>query len=127
MLKSYVNRDKNNVVQCANIVSPVTQNCNNVCDTQNSQDFENKITGLSRLQNSDILCYLDSKLEHLEHSKKQELKELIYEYKHLFPDVPRRNKTFHDVDVGDARPIKRHPYRSNPVKQLILNPTSVGK
>ena len=39
MLKSYVNRDKNNVVQCGNIVSPVAQNCNNVCDTQNSQDF----------------------------------------------------------------------------------------
>ena len=56
MLKSYVNRDKNKVVQCADIVSPVPQNCNNVCDTQNSQDFENKIPGLSRLQNSDILC-----------------------------------------------------------------------
>ena len=56
MLKSYVNMDKNNVVQCANIVSPVPQNCNNVCDTLNSQDIENKIPGLSRLQNSDTLC-----------------------------------------------------------------------
>ena len=74
-----------------------------------------------RLQNSDILCNLDSKLEHLEDSKSQELKELIYEYKHLFPDVPRRtNKIFHDVDVDDAKPIKQHPYRSNPVKQQNL-------
>ena len=64
MLKSYVNRDKNNV-QCANIVSSVPLNCNNVCDTQNSQVFENKIPGLSRLQNSDILCNMDSKLERL--------------------------------------------------------------
>ena len=121
MLKSYVNRDKNNVVQCANIVSPVPQNCNYVCDTQNSQDFENEIPGLWRLQNFDILCNLDSKLEHLEDSKRQELKDLIYEYKHLFPDIPTRtNKTFHDVDVGDAKPIKQHPYRSNPVKQQIL-------
>ena len=40
LLKSYVNRDKSNV-QCANIVSPFRQSCNNVCDTQNSQDFEN--------------------------------------------------------------------------------------
>ena len=54
MLKFYVNMDKNNVL-CANIVSPVPQNCNNVCDTQNSQDFEKK-TGLSHLQNSGILC-----------------------------------------------------------------------
>ena len=64
MLKSYVNRDKNNVY-CANIISPVPQNCNNVGDTQDSQDFENRIPGLSRLQNSDILCNLDSKLQHL--------------------------------------------------------------
>ena len=70
MFKSYVNRDKNIVVQCANIVSPVPQNCDNVYDTQNSQDFENKIPGLSRLQNLDILCNLDSRLEHLEDSIK---------------------------------------------------------
>ena len=37
---SHVNKDKNNVVQYANTVSPIPQNCNNVCDTQNSQDFE---------------------------------------------------------------------------------------
>ena len=65
--------------------------------------------------------FLDSKLQHLEDSKRQELKELIYEYKHLFPDVPTRtNKFFHDVDVGDTKPIKQHLYRSNPVKQQIL-------
>ena len=35
--------------------------------------------------------------------------------------MPKRtNKIFHDVDVGDAKPIKQHPYRSNPVKQYIL-------
>ena len=121
MLKSYVNREKNNVFQCANIVSPVPQNCNNICDTQNSQDFENKIHGLSRLQNLDTLCELDSRLQHLEDFKRQALKELLCEYKHLFPDVPTRtNNFFHDVDVGDAKPIKQHPYRSNPVKQEIL-------
>ena len=65
-----------------------------------------KIPGLLRLQNSSILYDLHSKLEHLEDSKKQQLKEHIYEYKHLFPDVPTRtNKICHDVDVGDAKPI----------------------
>ena len=40
----------------------------------------------------------------------------------FFPDVPTRtNKLFlHGVGVGDAKPIKQHPYRSNPVKQQIL-------
>ena len=121
MLNSYVNRDKNNVVQCGNIVSPVLQNCNNACDTQNYQDFENTIPGLSRLTNLDILCNLDSKLKHLEDSKKQALIGFIYEYKHLFPNVPTRtNKVFHDVDVGDGKPIQQHPYRFIPVKQQIL-------
>ena len=32
----------------------------------------------------------------------------------------RTNKSFHDVDVGDVKPIKQHPHRSNPVKQQIL-------
>ena len=106
MLKSCMDGDGGSVVQCSNTVSPVPQNCNDVCDTQNSQDFENKILGLSRLQNSDILCDLDSKLQHLEDSTGQELKELIYEYKHLFPDVPTRtNKIFHDVDEGDANQL----------------------
>ena len=123
ILKCYVNSNKNNIVQCANIVSSVPQNCDNVCDTQSSQDFENKIRALLRLQNSDILCDLDSNLENLEDSKRQELKELIYEYKHLFSDAPTiTNKIVHDVHVGDAKPIKQHPYRSNPVNQQILKP-----
>ena len=29
-------------------------------------------------------------------------------------------KFFHDVDVGDAKLIKQHPFRSNAVKQQIL-------
>ena len=90
MFKSYVNRDKNNVDQCANIVSPVPQNCHNICDTQNLQDFENIYYGLLRRQNSDILCNLDSKLKHLEYSKRRELMDIVHECKHLFPGVPTR-------------------------------------
>ena len=35
----------------------------------------------------------------------------------MFPDVPCK-ATFacHDVDIGNARPIKQHPYRLNPGK-----------
>ena len=49
------------------------------------------------------------------------MKQLIYEYKHLFPDIPTRtHKIYHDVDVGDTTPIKQHPYRTNPVKHEYL-------
>ena len=58
MLTSDVNRDKNNVVQCANIVSPVPQNCNNVFDTQNSQDFDSKKTRTQRTSMNANMYYL---------------------------------------------------------------------
>ena len=41
------------------------------------------------------------------YNKKEQLKELINENKHLFPNIPiKTNKIFHDVDVGDASPVK---------------------
>ena len=60
-------------------------------------------------------------MEHLDSLEREQLKQLIYEYKHLFPDIPTRtHKIYHDVDVGDATPIKQHPYRTNPVKHEYL-------
>jgi hypothetical protein len=41
--------------------------------------------------------------------------------KNFFSDVP--NKTTdacHDVDVGDAAPIKQHPYWLNPLKREVM-------
>ncbi|KAK3095181.1 hypothetical protein FSP39_011146 [Pinctada imbricata] len=39
------------------------------------------------------------------------------EYTTIFPDVPKKtNASHHDVIVGDASPIKQHPYRLNPIK-----------
>ncbi|CAC5369208.1 unnamed protein product [Mytilus coruscus] len=53
-----------------------------------------------RLKNSEILSNLDSKLAHLS-----------------FDHVPNKTTAVcHDVDVGDASPIKQHPYRLNPLK-----------
>ena len=51
-----------------------------------------------------------------------ELKQLILEYEHLFPDIPSKtDKIYHDVELIDGlKPVKQHPYRMNPVKQQIL-------
>ena len=71
----------------------------------------------SKLQNSDILKDLDKKLSHLDHLERDELKMLILEYEHLFPDIPtRRDQIYHDVDIKGSKPIKQHPYRINPTK-----------
>ena len=70
-----------------------------------------------KLLNSEILQDLDPKLSHLEKCQQAQMKSLILKYKNIFPDVPRRtNIVVHDVDVGEARPIKQHPYRMNPEK-----------
>ena len=76
----------------------------------------------SKLQNSDILQNLDQKLSHLDSDKRLELKQLVLEYEHLFPDIPSRtDKIYHDVDtIEGSKPVKQHPYRMNPVKQQYL-------
>jgi len=89
-------------------------------ETQPEGDFEVTIQPV-KLGNSQVLNDLDSKLSHLTQPQANELKALLNEYKDLFPDVPGRAEgMYHDVDVGDARPIKQHPYRVNPVKREIM-------
>jgi hypothetical protein len=46
---------------------------------------------------------------------------LIFSFKIFFSDVP--NKTTdacHDVDIGDAAPIKQHLYWLNPLKREVM-------
>ena len=75
----------------------------------------------SKLQNSDILKDLDQKLSQIDPVQRKELKQLIHEYEHIFPDTPTRtNKIYHDVNVEDSQPVKQHPYRMNPTKQKYL-------
>ena len=79
-------------------------------------------TTSTKLKNSDILNDLDQKLFHLSSDKRLELKQLILEYEHLFPDIPSRtDKIYHYVElIDDSKPVKQHPYIMNPVKQQIL-------
>ena len=75
------------------------------------------MSGSIRLQNSDVLANLGEKLQHLPRLEQKQLSALILEFADLFPNTPRRTTlVHHDVDVGDAHPIKQHPYRLNPVK-----------
>jgi len=74
-----------------------------------------------KLNNSVILQNLDQNLNHFAQHERTELKNLIHEYEHLFPDVPTRtDKLYQDVVLEDCKPIKQHPYRMYPSKQQIL-------
>ena len=115
MLKPYYSRKCDNVKPVQTIV---TDPAENDCNFDENFDVH---SGTAKLNNSEILRNIDSKLAHLTQSQQQDLKELFSEYKHLFSDVPSITDTIiHDVDVGDAQPIKQHPYRLNPQKEEYL-------
>ena len=120
MLKEYFDRDSS-FPKPITVVNAVPQE-SNVFEPEVNSDFIDKSDpGPSKLENSDILRNLNSKLSHLEPSQQEELKQLIHEYEHLFPDIPTRtDKIYHDVIVEDSKPIKQHPYRMNPLKQKHL-------
>ena len=120
MLKQYFDRDSS-ISKPITVVNTVPQE-SNVFEPEVHSDFIDKSDpGPSKLENSDILRNLNNKLSHLEPSQQEELKQLIHEYEHLFPDIPTRtDKIYHDVIVEDSKPIKQHPYRMNPLKQKYL-------
>ena len=120
MLNEYFDRDSS-ISKQITVVNTVPQE-SNVFEPEVNSDFIDKSDpGPSKLENSDILRNLNNKLSHLEPSQQEELKQLIHEYEHLFPDIPTRtDKIYHDVIVEDSKPIKQHPYRMNPLKQKHL-------
>ena len=75
-----------------------------------------------KLQNSQILNDLSTKLSHLPSVQRKELAEVITQYREVFPDVPSKtNLIEHDVDVEDSAPIKQHPYRVSPMKKELFD------
>ena len=121
MLKEYFDSDSC-ISKPITVVDTVPQESNVFEPEVNSNFIDKCDPGPSKLENSDILRNLNNKLSHLETSQQEELKQLIHEYEHLFPDIPTRtDKIYHDVIVEDSKTIKQHPYRMNPLKQKYLH------
>lgn len=81
----------------------------------------NPETSQGRLPNSKILANLDVHLSYLDSTERSDIIELIHKHPALFSHVPTRTNVLqHGIDVGDAAPIKQHPYRVNPVKRQLL-------
>ena len=119
MLRPYVERSSDPFLQpvYANVV--VSELKEESSSEPSGNSFSS--TDTTRLTNTDVLQNLDSKLSHLSESQSQDLEKLLLEFEHLFPDVPTRtDQIYHDVDVGNADPLKQHPYRLNPSKQKYL-------
>nr|XP_055071458.1 uncharacterized protein LOC129451930 [Misgurnus anguillicaudatus] len=76
---------------------------------------------LPRLKNSETLQNLDALFLHLSDIQRSELTKLVFDFPSLFADVPTRTHLIqHDVDVGDARPIRQRFYRVPMSKRKVL-------
>ena len=90
-------------------------------DTESEVRLENDQQPI-KLQNSQILNDLGTKLSHLPSVQRKELVKVITQYREVFPDVPSKTNLIEpDVDVGDSAPIKQHPYRVSPMKKELLD------
>lgn len=76
---------------------------------------------LGRLKNSETLRNLEVLLGHLPADKCAELSALIKRYPTLFRDTPSKTTLIkHDIDVGDAKPIRQRFYRVSEEKRKII-------
>jgi hypothetical protein len=69
-----------------------------------------------REQNASVPKLLEEKLSHLTGEEKQVVRPALLDYQDLFKKtedgkIPRTDFGYHEIDTGDARPVKRNPYR----------------
>ena len=114
MLKLYSPRDIEVVTQDTPRVAPVVSLAKIPTDLPT---IEHKFAE-NKLKNSETLNNFGDKVAHLSPKDREEIIDLITEFTSLFSDVPRQTHLIkHDVVVlDDARPIKQHPYRINPIQ-----------
>ena len=114
MLKVYQseNTEKQETPVVTNIPVEIKPECGGSNNIHTERTDINDNLHEPKLQNSVVLSELDWKLYHLEPDMAQELTDLIRQYEKIFSDIPSRtNVAYHDVDIGDARPVKQPPYR----------------
>ena len=71
-----------------------------------------------RLKNFDVLMNLEQKLSHLPIQEKEMLKEFLWEFTVLFPDVPGKTTLQSMMLMWVIHCL--HPYRVNPVKLKLM-------
>lgn len=88
-----------------------------------SAEIDNLSVALTqgKFSNSVALQTLPFLLSHLNSSQQADVVNLLQSYRSLFSDIPSQTHVLsHDIDVGDSKPIKQHPYRVNPDKRRRL-------
>jgi len=107
MLKPYYQRDSPDAPVCAVALTP-TEDEDNACPPTL------EMTGTWE-KNTNAWTKVSDKLTHLTAERREEFVSLLSRYQDVFRDTPGLTTlAVHDVNVGDAAPVKQAPYRVNP-------------
>lgn len=126
MLKAYISRDGVKSQPDPVDLLPVVANTAVNLSPVYSPDLDglcckDAIASCGTLSNSAILHNLQLHLSYLPAAQCDCVVQLIEKYHMLFNDVPSQTTMVtHDIDVGECRPIKQHPYRANPNKRQVM-------
>lgn len=129
MLKAYHKRESPHVEvpavstsvpdTLATVCSGVSTPCADVED--DGVVFRHTHQQCARLKNSEVLSELPAHLSHLSDEQRDDIMHLINNFPNLFNDVPSRTTVLeHDINVGDATPLKQHAYRVNATKRAVM-------
>ncbi len=121
MLKHYHEHEPVNPV---GLVKPVPEPPPDQCEREDDPAmFKGTEASMAptKLTNSMVLENIETELKHLPPEQRGELKDLLMEFKPMCSDtLGLTTWVVHDVDVGDSKPIKQHPYRMNPAKSAVV-------
>ena len=118
MLKPYVKRSSDPVLQPANVnvVDSEPEELSNELSSSNSLSP----TDTTKLTKVNVLRNLDSKMSHPQESQRLDLEKILLEFKNLFPDLlTRMDQIYHDVKVSVAASFKQHPSKQQYFKEVI--------
>ena len=118
MLKEYFEREASQPIGVTQVVDHEVEVGVESDDTDMSEsDVKGSEPPSARLSNSEMLVKLDEALNYLPEDQRKDVTGLLNEYKEVCKDKPGCTPlAVHDVDVGDASPLKQNPYRLNPSK-----------
>ncbi|XP_076031946.1 uncharacterized protein LOC143019850 [Oratosquilla oratoria] len=89
-----------------------------------SKDMSKSVTDMKEMpwkENAGGWPQVVDKLDHLTATQREDLTALLSKYQEVFRDTPgKTDLILHDVDVGDAKPIKQAQYRVNPQRAAII-------
>ncbi len=128
MLKAYHTRDvaKSLDEKEDDSIHPVGVVCNKSPVVEQQDDLEGLMESdapflSARLTNSETLANLSGFLAHLNTDQREDVVKLFSKFSSILGDVPTlTNVLQHDINVGDAQPIKQHPYRVNFIKRAVM-------